>query len=165
MSDDMFRNILVCVDGSPQADGALSEAIDLAECQNSRLTVLTAISRPPHWANTPMTVAAVEPLCSELRHEAEVTLRTAVERVPDSIPVTTILSEDPIREALICQIRSARYDLVVLGTRGRGALSAAVLGSVSHYALNHSEVPVLIVRAEGEDVPEPKLPVEATAAA
>jgi len=151
------------VDGSSQADGALSEAIDLAECQNSRLTVLTAISRPPHWANTPMTVAGVEPLCSELRHEAEVTLRTAVERVPDSIPVTTILSEDPIREVLIRQIRSGRYDLVVLGTRGRGALSAAVLGSVSHYALNHSEVPVLIIRAEGEDVPEPAF--EATAAA
>jgi nucleotide-binding universal stress UspA family protein len=159
----MFRNILVCVDGSAQADGALSEAIDLAESQNSRLTLLTAISRPPQWANTPMTVAGVEPLCSELQHEAEVTLRTAVDRVPDTIPVTTILSEDPIREALICQIRDGHYDLVVLGTRGRGALSAAVLGSVSHYALNHSNVPVLIVRAEGEDVPEPAF--QATAAA
>ncbi len=28
------------------------------------------------------------------------------------------------------------------------ALSASLLGSVSHYALNHSEVPVLIVRAD-----------------
>jgi nucleotide-binding universal stress UspA family protein len=161
----MFRNILVCVDGSPQADGALSQAIDLAECQNSRLTLLTAVSRPPHWANTPMTAACLEPTGSELQHEAEVTLRTAVDRVPASIPVTTILSDDPIREALIGQIHSGRYDLVVLGTRGRGALSAAVLGSVSHYALNHCKVPVLIVRAEGEDAPEPELPFEATAAA
>jgi nucleotide-binding universal stress UspA family protein len=160
----MFRNILVCVDGSSQADGALSEAIDLAECQNSRLTLLTAVSRPPYWANTPMT-AGLEPIGPQLQHEAEVTLRTAVDRVPASIPVTTILSDDPIREALICQIHSGHYDLVVLGTRGRGALSAAVLGSVSHYALNHSDVPVLIVRAEEEEVPEPKLPAEATAAA
>jgi nucleotide-binding universal stress UspA family protein len=161
----MFRNILVCVDGSLQADGALSEAIDLAECQHSRLTLLTAVPHPPHWANTPMTVAGVEPLRSELQHEAEATLRTAVERVPAEIPVTTILSEDPIRDALICQIHRGHYDLVVLGTRGRGALSAAVLGSVSHYALNHCNVPVLIVRAEGEGEPEPKLPFVATAAA
>jgi len=160
----MFRNILVCVDGSSQADGALSEAIDLAECQNSRLTLLTAVPRPPYWANTPMT-AGIEPIAPELQREAQVTLRTAVDRVPASIPVTTILSKDPIREALICQIHSGRYDLVVLGTRGRGALSAAVLGSVSHYALNHCNVPVLIVRAEGEDEPEPELPAEATAAA
>src|ERR1700733_3758042 len=160
MRDDMFRNILVCVDGSRQADGALSEAIDLADCQHSRLTLLTAVSRPPYWANTPMTAAG--PIGSELQHEAEVTLRTAVDRIPASIPVTTILSANPIREALICQIHSGRYDLVVLGTRGRGALSAAVLGSVSHYALNHSNVPVLIVRAEDEDEdePEPELPVE-----
>jgi nucleotide-binding universal stress UspA family protein len=160
----MFRNILVCVDGSSQADGALSEAIDLAECQNSRLTLLTAVSRPPYWANTPMT-AGLEPIGPQLQHEAEVTLRTAVDRVPASVPVTTILSDDPIREALISRIHSGHYDLVVLGTRGRGALSAAVLGSVSHYALNHSDVPVLIVRAEEEEVPEPKLPAEATAAA
>ena len=33
----------------------------------------------------------------------------------------------------------------------RGALTASILGSVSHYALNHSEVPVLIVHAEEED--------------
>jgi nucleotide-binding universal stress UspA family protein len=161
----MFRNILVCVDGSPQADGALSQAIDLAECQNSRLTLLTAVSRAPYWANTPMAAAGAQPIGAELQHEAEVMLRTAVERVPESIPVTTILSDDPIREVLICQIHNGHYDLVVLGTRGRGALSAAVLGSVSHYALNHSDVPVLIVRAEGEGEPEPNLPVEATAAA
>jgi nucleotide-binding universal stress UspA family protein len=160
----MFRNILVCVDGSRQADGALTEAIDLAECQNSRLTLMTAVSKPPYWANTPMT-AGLESIEPELRREAAATLRAAVDKVPISIPVTTILSEDPIREALICQIHSGHYDLVVLGTRGRGALSAAVLGSVSHYALNHSNVPVLIVRAEGEDEPEPELPVEATAAA
>jgi nucleotide-binding universal stress UspA family protein len=160
----MFRNILVCVDGSRQADGALNEAIDLAESQNSRLTLLTAVSRPPYWANTPMT-AGLESIEPELQREAAATLRAAVDQVPASIPVTTILSEDPIRDALVCQIHSGHYDLVVLGTRGRGALSAAVLGSVSHYALNHSNVPVLIVRAEGEDEPDPELPVEATAAA
>jgi nucleotide-binding universal stress UspA family protein len=161
----MFRNILVCVDGSRQADGALSQAIDLAESQNSRLTLLTAVSRPPYWANTPMSAPGIEPIGPELLHEAEVTLHAAADRVPASIPVTTILSEDPIREALICRIRSGDYDLVVMGTRGRGALSAAVLGSVSHYALNHSDVPVLIVRAEGESESEPEMPVQAAAAA
>ncbi len=161
----MFRNILVCVDGSPQADEALSQAIDLAECQNARLTLLTAVSKPPYWANTPMAAAAVPPTGDELLHEAEVTLRSAVQRVPDSIPVTTILSDEPIRETLIGQIHSGHYDLVMLGSRGRGALSAAVLGSVSHYALNHSDVPVLIIRAEGEDAAEPELPIEVTAAA
>jgi nucleotide-binding universal stress UspA family protein len=163
--DDMFRNILVCVDGSRQADGALRQAIDLAESENSRLALLTAVSRPPSWANTPIAAPGIDPLGPELLHEAEATLRAAVDRVPSSIPVTTILSQAPIREALVARIRSGEYDLVVMGTRGRGALSAAVLGSVSHYALNHSDVPVLIVHADEADRPEPPMPAEAAAAA
>jgi nucleotide-binding universal stress UspA family protein len=144
----MFHNILVCIDGSEHAERALTEAIDLATTQNARLTLLTAVSRPPYWANTPMTAAGIEPLAADLEKEAAKTLRDAVDQVPESISVTKILTEDPIRDALVYQIKTGKYDLVVMGSRGRGALSASLLGSVSHYALNHSDVPVLIIRAE-----------------
>jgi hypothetical protein len=50
----------------------------------------------------------------------------------------------------MARIRSGEHDLVVMGSRGRGALTASLLGSVSHYALNHSRVPVLIIHTEDE---------------
>jgi hypothetical protein len=64
--------------------------------------------------------------------------------------VTKILTHEPIRDALVARIRSGEHDLVVMGSRGRGALSASLLGSVSHYALNHSQVPVLIIHTDDE---------------
>ena len=143
----MFHNILVCVDGSTHSDRALDEAIDLATAGNARLTLLTSIPRPPAWACTPATAPAVQPLADELREEAKTTLRNAVDRVPQTISVTKIMSEKPIREALTQQLRAGTYDLLVMGSRGRGALSSSVLGSVSHYALNHAGVPVLIIHA------------------
>jgi nucleotide-binding universal stress UspA family protein len=146
----MFRNILVCVDGSAHAERALSEAIDLATAERSRLTILTSIPRPPYWACNPVTAAGIEPLANDLADEAKATLRTAVDRVPASIPVTKILTHEPIREALMARLRSGEHDLVVMGSRGRGALTASLLGSVSHYALNHSRVPVLIIHTEDE---------------
>jgi nucleotide-binding universal stress UspA family protein len=166
----MFHNILVCVDGSEHAERALSEAIDLATSERARLTVLTAIPRPPYWAGSPMAIAAVQPLAADLADEAKRALRAAVDRVPDWIPVTTILSEEPIRDALMHRIQTGHHDLVVMGSRGRGALSASFLGSVSHYALNHSAVPVLIVHAEpepgpGADIDTDAQPIAAVAAA
>ena len=146
----MFRNILVAVDGSRHAERALAEAIDIAQAGHGRLTILSAITRPPAWASTPATAAACEPLSLELEQEAAESLRSAVDLVPEEIPLTKILTHRPIRHALLDQIGSGRHDLLVMGSRGRGALSASLLGSVSHYALNHSPIPVLVVHTEDE---------------
>jgi nucleotide-binding universal stress UspA family protein len=168
----VFRKILVCVDGSCHAKRALHEAIDLAEAGHGRLTILTAIPRPPYWATNPMSAPVVEPLAEQLRQEAESALNAAVASVPQSLPVTTILTDKPIREALTTRLQTGEYDLLVLGSRGRGALSASVLGSVSHFALNHIGVPVLIVHspdraaqaaADVQDQAEPAEPVATVA--
>jgi nucleotide-binding universal stress UspA family protein len=144
----MFCNILVCVDGSPPAERALTEAIDIASASRARLTILTAVDRPPAWACTPTTAAALERLAPELERESDAILRAAVDRVPQSMPVTKILTHEPIRDALKHRISAGNHDLVVMGSRGRGTVSASLLGSVSHYALHHSHVPVLIVQAD-----------------
>jgi nucleotide-binding universal stress UspA family protein len=143
----MFHDILVAVDGSPDAEQALTEAIDLAECEHARLTLITALSQVPATAY----VAAGLPL-AQLREdaysEAETILRHASERVPDDVSVRTVLSEQPIRAALIGRIAEGHHDLIVMGSRGRGAVRAALLGSVSHHVLHHSPIPVLIVHAQ-----------------
>jgi len=43
----MFQSILVAVDGSADAEQALTQAIDLAESQRSRLTLFSAVVTPP----------------------------------------------------------------------------------------------------------------------
>lgn len=145
----MFRNILVSVDGSEQSDRALDEAIDIAQADQARLTILTAINQPPVWATSAMAAGAYAVSAADLEKEAVDLMRRAVKRVPDDVPVTTVISRKPIRNALMHRLRSSDYDLLVMGSRGRGALTASVLGSVSHYALNHSPIPVLIVHADG----------------
>ena len=143
----MFHNILVAVDGAPDAERALTEAIDLAESEHTRLTLITAVSPVPATAYG-VAAAPVAQLLEDARVEAEAILRRARERIPDGMPVTTVLTEQPIRASLIRQIEDGHHDLVVMGSRGRGAVRAALLGSVSHYVLHHSPVPVLIVHAD-----------------
>jgi nucleotide-binding universal stress UspA family protein len=141
----MFLNILVLVDGSPDAQAALSQAIDLAESEHTRLTVLTAIAPPPPVA----ALAGVDALAIQRAEtEADEILGRARDQVPDDLPVATLLLDKPIRQAVIRQVVEGHYDLVVMGSRGRGAVRSALLGSVSHFVLDLSPVPVLIVRAE-----------------
>ena len=62
--------------------------------------------------------------------------------------MTTVLSTEPVEPEIIRQIKDRHHDLVVMGSRGRGAIRSALLGSVSHYVLKHSPVPVLIVHTQ-----------------
>jgi nucleotide-binding universal stress UspA family protein len=144
----MFRNILVSVDGSEHAQRALDEAIDIARAGNGRITILTAVCQPPVWAATAIGANAAAVSALDLEREAVGVMKRAVARVPGEVPVTTIVSRRPIRSALACAVKSGDYDLLVMGSRGRRALAASLLGSVSHYALNHSPIPVLIVHAD-----------------
>jgi nucleotide-binding universal stress UspA family protein len=160
----MFRNVLVAYDGSDHAEKALREAIDIAAAGHGRLTVLTAVASPSRWTTaTPETMVAARDLRLELEEHGQALLAHAASLVPDEVSVTTVLTHDPIRRAVLRCAERHCADLIVLGSRGRGALRAALLGSVSHYVLHHSRIPVLIVHADEPVAEETTAPAPAAA--
>ncbi len=139
----MFHHILVAADGSAHAQRALNEAIDIAQTEGARLTILTAVPHP--IAAAAFAGGAALSLADELEVEFKAILDQAAEAVPDDLPVETVLTHRPSREALIEQVDTGTFDLLVMGSRGRGAVKSALLGSVSHHVVNHSSIPVLVV--------------------
>ena len=142
----MFRNVLVVIDGSIDSIKALEQAVDLAQRERSRLTLMAAERRLPTCAY--LGVAAAAPLAVPPVDTAPCDLmREALEQVPRDIPVTTILTALPIRAGLIRQLERGEHDLVMLGEAPCGRLRALV-GSLGHYLVRHSPTPVLVVHAE-----------------
>jgi nucleotide-binding universal stress UspA family protein len=143
----VFLNILVAIDDSAHAARALDEASDLARAQRSRLTIICVASRGA-WRFLAGPYAGMMPTQDDADEAAERTIAEARRRVGDDIPVTTVVSRGSPGEAILTQAREGLHDLVVMGSRGRGAAASALLGSVSHHVLHHARVPVLIVHAE-----------------
>jgi nucleotide-binding universal stress UspA family protein len=111
------------------------------------------VGEPRTGMTMALAAGAAAGLGPALLREADRIVRAAADRVPEDISVTTILTEDPIRAAILKRAREGNHDLIVMGSRGRGTVRSAVLGSVSHHVLHHSPIPVLIVHADPE--PEP----------
>jgi nucleotide-binding universal stress UspA family protein len=144
----MFHNILVAIDGSPDADEALAQAIDLAESEHARLTLFSGVAEPSAVAYAGLSGDVAATLARDAEADSRAILRVAVERVPELVSVTSVLGRAPVRPTLLRLINDGGHDLVVMGSRGRGALRSVLLGSVSHFVLHHSPVPVLIVHAD-----------------
>jgi nucleotide-binding universal stress UspA family protein len=148
------RKPLLAYDGSPSAERALDVAVDLASGSHSRLTILCAVFQIPALACLGAAPEAVSELRKSFLTDAERLVCRAVERVPRGIPVTKLVSSQPIEQALLRQAIEGDHDLVILGSRGRGPLRSLIFGSVSRTALRRCPLPVLIVRPTPGEAPE-----------
>jgi nucleotide-binding universal stress UspA family protein len=138
-----YRHVLVAYDGSLDAELALEHAVGLAQAFRSRLALVAVVPPPPAfaWQAPGGARAAHDALQDELQKD----LRAAADAVPDDLSVTTrLLDGDPAREILRA-MREGDHDLIVMGSRGRGRVSAALLGSVSQRVMHDSPVPVMIL--------------------
>jgi nucleotide-binding universal stress UspA family protein len=132
--------VVVGTDGSEPAAAAVAFAADWALADSAALEVVTCTGDHPF--------ADADP--EALRAAAETIARTAADRLRTTHPtliVTTRVEDSMAQRTLIDT--SADAGLVVIGTRGRGAFTGMVLGSVSHAVIHGADCPVAVV-GEGQ---------------
>ena len=152
----MTPHLLIAYDGSTSAATAVRAAASLF--RNARASVVTVTSGPsvPTGAAIPLlptmppaTVQqAIDELAAEAERQARETAAQGVEQASalglDAEPVT-VRSSGPAWAALLDSAHRAGADVLVCGTRGRGAFARALLGSTSSSLLHHTDVPLLVV--------------------
>lgn len=139
----MFLNILVAIDGSPSSLRALEHAVELARAGNAKLTLITVA--PP--LSSYVTLAGVSPerMQAELDTWAAGILDQAAQTVPDDVIAHTVRRSGHAGPEVVRELERGGYDLIVLGSRGRGRAQEGLLGSVNAYVHFHSRVPLLSV--------------------
>jgi nucleotide-binding universal stress UspA family protein len=148
----MISKILVPSDGSKTAKKAAGYAIDLAKQLKSSIIVLSVIDQRSLIAQTvPASETArrtIEPIEDYLREAAE-GYAGEIKKLCDKSSVASEISikmGHPVEE-IVKEAKRSKAGLIVMGSHGRSALSATVLGSVSYGVIhNDKSIPVLIVR-------------------
>ena len=143
----MFKNILVATDGSSSSRAAVRQAFELAQAQDGRVTILSVAPSVAPLAG--LSGASIDQLADELKRWSERTAQEGAADAPKGLEVQTRTRSGHIGEEIVSEIESGGYDLVVLGSRGRGRLASELFGSANGYVHFHSTVPLLSI-SDGE---------------
>jgi nucleotide-binding universal stress UspA family protein len=105
----MFRRLLVAFDGSSHAQRALTEAVDLAQTNSGRLTLMTVVPEPSAWAlgsgfETPVDL---NDLNRQIEREYQAMLDATVDAVPSDVPVKKVLRRGPAGPAIVAEARAS----------------------------------------------------------
>jgi nucleotide-binding universal stress UspA family protein len=138
-----MKRILIATDGSEYTKEAVSTGLRLAKILGAEVTALYVIDQTS-FVSFPIDSSIVS-VYSLLENEG----KRAVDEVKkegeqQGIKVTPVVVEgSPTRKIVEM---AADFDLVVIGTLGRSALSKLFMGSVAERVTRYAPCPVLVVR-------------------
>ena len=147
--------VAIGYDGSESADRVCELVASIDWPPGSRLRVVTAY--PPNLPGEDWPAGGVEPVVAQRVFEAE---RSAAEdhakgaadriRRPD-VTVTSGALMGRAASVLLDEASAPSTDLLIVGNRGLGPFTIALVGSVSAEVIDHAACPVLLVRQPAID--------------
>jgi len=137
--------IVLATDGSREAKLAAATAADLAKSTGSELHVLYVGEALNPYAEE-VGLAGAE--AGDFERQARDLLEAEAERVraAGAALAQAYLSRGKVDHEVVTLAEEIGAGLVVLGSRGRGGIRRALMGSVSDSVVRHSHCPVLVVR-------------------
>jgi len=141
------RPVVLGVDDSPSSEAAIGFAFEAAAARSVPLVAVHAYAEP---VADPMIGKLIDwdVMADEEARRLNAHLDRWVDKFPDVI-VRPVPARDRAVHQLIALSETAQ--LVVIGSRGHGALAGLLLGSVSNALMHKAACPVAVVRPDTSD--------------
>ncbi len=137
-----IKKILVPLDGSKNSLRGLDKAIYFAKVCGATITGVTVLGQLP--------VTGIHNVASWRKNwikEAKKLLAKARKHAAQhGVDLKEKISFGNPGNEITNYARKNNFDLIVIGSRGRGAIKEIFLGSTSHYVTNKAKAPVIVVK-------------------
>ena len=141
----MYKRILVPTDVSAQSSRALVSALELARKFDAEVELFHVTFSPLAYLGYGITYGLFITE-EEIEKNGKAALEAALSGIEvGNVRLTTKQVSGNPAGAILEEIERD-FDLVVMGSRGHGPFTGAVIGSVTQRVLAHSACPVLIVK-------------------
>mgnify|MGYP001766251754 CR=1 FL=1 len=151
-------HVLIGTDGSDDAIAAARTGLGLLGTP-SKVTVMCVLDTPGEataglesgFAGGMVSDTEVDRAWSLAEQEASEALERTVAGLGTDAPVEQVTRTGDAGPAICRLAEEVGADVVIVGSRGRGAIKRALLGSVSTHVTANAPCPVVVVRAGTED--------------
>lgn len=145
--------ILVPIDGSPHADLAVGEVLDLAKSGTALDVHLLNVQIPIDSGHARMFVSH-DDLQAYHREEGLAALTKARRMLDEAgVPYRHHIAVGHVADTIVRYARERGFDKIIMGTHGHGGLLDALLGSAAREVLKRSSVPVTLVKPAAAAAP------------
>ena len=138
-----IQKILVAFDGSKHSEKGLDIAISLVKDSEKSIVGLFV---KPHSVDSVRYGDVFSGHHNEIVKQTFQILREKCEK--NNVKFSTEIRTGDVKTTIekLANDTHMNLDMVIIGSRGRGSVKGALLGSVSKYILDKSKIPVLIVK-------------------
>lgn len=137
----MYKNILIAADGSDNSLRATQQAADIASLLDGVKVEIVSVIAIDVYSDM-----VYDPIEAHGEAQREI-IKDASQILTDAgVDHEIVLLHGRPADEIIRYAEESGTDLLVIGSRGLGALREFALGSVSHKVLTHAKCPVLVVK-------------------
>jgi nucleotide-binding universal stress UspA family protein len=155
---ERHMHVLIGTDGSDDAIAAARTGLGLLG-EPSKVTVVCVLDTPgaatagleSGFAGGMVSDAEVNRAWELAEEEGASALLRTAEALDTAAPIEQVSRTGDAGPAICRLAEEVAADVIVVGSRGRGAIKRALLGSVSTHVTNNAPCPVVVVRAGTED--------------
>ncbi len=140
--------VLLAYDGFEHSSHALEEAAEIASGGDAEVTVMSVVPPDARGSKSGGHVSMRPHASDDVARAHEFLRKRGVE-------ATMATAHGDPADEILGEAKKGGYDLIVVGSRKRGVIARALLGSVSAELIGHAPCPVLIADKDGRERIEP----------